>query len=371
MQKEITSRTELLDKDGNLVVCGWARRNLFVYDRERVRRRNRLKEWDFYQASDGDMLVQVNFFNIAIASAATAAVIDMRTGERAECASITLGTVNRLHLPEVSDKPNEFSYSKGGVSLRFVTTENSRKVTFSGKAKGKPLTVELEMEFEPEDENITIVTPFKGMSDRFFLTTKHNCMPCKGRVTYGEKTYEFAPDRTFGVLDWGRGVWPHKNEWYWGNGATYMDGKRFGFEITWKIGDESNATETCLFFRRQGAQDRRGGRGEISGHGRRLDEAVALHLGGRAFRCHYDSVLRQRYRSHRVRAARHEDASGARTVERVRRTRRRQEDRHQGHVRFLRICGERMVTPPRVMRGEVRGKGKYGIYGINLYGEIL
>ena len=58
MQKEITSRTELLDKDGNLAVCGWARRNLFVYDRERVRRRNRLKEWDFYQASDGNMLVQ-------------------------------------------------------------------------------------------------------------------------------------------------------------------------------------------------------------------------------------------------------------------------------------------------------------------------
>ena len=50
------------------------------------------------------------------------------------------------------------------------------------------------------------------------------------------------------MLDWGRGVWPHKNEWYWGNGATYIDGKRFGFEITWKIGDESHATETCLFF---------------------------------------------------------------------------------------------------------------------------
>ena len=136
MQNEITSRTELLDRNGNLAVRGWARRNLFVYDRSLVKRRRRLKEWDFYQASDGDMLVQVNFFNIAIASAATAAVIDMRTGERAECASITLGTKNRLHLPEVSDKPNEFSYSKGGVSLRFVTTENSRKVTFSGKAKG-------------------------------------------------------------------------------------------------------------------------------------------------------------------------------------------------------------------------------------------
>jgi hypothetical protein len=54
-------------------------------------------------------------------------------------------------------------------------------------------------------------------------------------------------------MDWGRGVWPHNCEWYWGNGSTYLydkDGNRhtFGFEITWLIGDDSNATETCLFY---------------------------------------------------------------------------------------------------------------------------
>ena len=41
--------------------------------------------------------------------------------------------------------------------------------------------------------------------------------------------------------------------WYWGNGAQYItdaNGEKhlFGFEITWAIGDESNATETCLFY---------------------------------------------------------------------------------------------------------------------------
>ena len=41
--------------------------------------------------------------------------------------------------------------------------------------------------------------------------------------------------------------------WYWGNGSKYItgpDGEKhlFGFEITWAIGNESNATETCLFY---------------------------------------------------------------------------------------------------------------------------
>ena len=43
-------------------------------------------------------------------------------------------------------------------------------------------------------------------------------------------------------------MWPHTNTWYWGNGSTYLDGKLFGFELTWGFGDESNATETAIFY---------------------------------------------------------------------------------------------------------------------------
>ena len=45
----------------------------------------------------------------------------------------------------------------------------------------------------------------------------------------------------------------YKMVWYWGNGSKVVqgpDGKdhMFGFEITWGIGDESNATETAIFW---------------------------------------------------------------------------------------------------------------------------
>ena len=248
MQKEITERTALLNEDGTLAVAGWARRNLFEYDRKLVGPRGRLKEWDFYQISNGTLMVQINFFNITIASAATASLIDMRNGRKLTCASLSLGTRNRYLLPEVSDTPNYFRYDKNGVYLEFDTCEEKRKLLFGGIAQGKKFRMRFDMYYGKDDENITIVTPFAGKPDRFFLTTKQNCMPCEGKVVWGKKEFVFDRTDTFAVLDWGRGVWPHKNVWYWGNGATYIDGKRFGFEITWKIGDESNATETCLFF---------------------------------------------------------------------------------------------------------------------------
>ncbi|MGN1118652.1 MAG: DUF2804 domain-containing protein, partial [Acutalibacteraceae bacterium] len=58
---------------------------------------------------------------------------------------------------------------------------------------------------------------------------------------------------TFCSLDWGRVHTPYSLVWYWGNGSTYLFDKNgekhiFGFEITWGIGDETNATETCLFY---------------------------------------------------------------------------------------------------------------------------
>ena len=78
-------------------------------------------------------------------------------------------------------------------------------------------------------------------------------MPCEGVFHTGREAVRFSKDDTFCVLDWGRVCTPYNLVWYWGNGSTWLtdeNGGRhiFGFEITWGIGDESNATETCLFY---------------------------------------------------------------------------------------------------------------------------
>ena len=249
MQNEIKENTKLLKEDGTLNVrSGWARRNLFDYDRKLVRPRGRLKEWDFYQISNGKYMVQISFFNITVASAATASIVELKTGKRLCSTSLSLFTRRRYALPVKSDQPNFFRYDKDGTYLEFDTSSTWKKLLFGGRTKGKQFKMHFKMTFPENQENITTVTPFDGKPTAFFLTTKQNCMPCEGVVTWGNVEYKFDKNDTFAVMDWGRGVWPHKNVWYWGNGSACIDGKIFGFDVTWKIGNPSEGTETCLFY---------------------------------------------------------------------------------------------------------------------------
>jgi Protein of unknown function (DUF2804). len=72
-------------------------------------------------------------------------------------------------------------------------------------------------------------------------------MPVTGNIKFGDFAYEFKPDSSFSLIDWGRGILPYRHKWWWGNGSTVIDGSRFGFNIG-EFGDTSNATENCLFY---------------------------------------------------------------------------------------------------------------------------
>ncbi len=246
-QNEITKQTKLLNSDGMLNNAGWCRRNLYLYNREDISAPKwRIKEWDFYQVGNDRFMVQICFANISIGAAATATLVDLKTGKSYAKTSLALFTKNRYAMPRNGDVPHEFHFAKGKTTLDIEVNESTRKIRFADTS-GQPFSMEFVMEMLPNHESITIATPF-AKKGRFFYTNKINCMPAEGKVVVGEKVFEFTKEDTFGVLDWGRGVWPHKNTWYWGNGSTVLDGKLFGFEITWGFGDESNATETALFF---------------------------------------------------------------------------------------------------------------------------
>ena len=255
-QIEYTSPTTLLDEKGNLLAKGWARHNLFKYERRLVKPRFRLKEWDFHQIQDGQYKVLINFFNITVGTSAAASIRDIRTGELiAENVVIIPFTRNKYLPPEIGDKTNKLVFDDKGIKMVYDTNleEGYRHVTFESTYKGEPIKYDFWEEIPEGHENITIVTPFPKKKNQFFLTTKQNCLPAEGYVQIGEKKISFTKDKSFGTMDWGRGIWPHKAEWYWGNGSTYLTDEKgekhtFGFEITWLIGDDSFATETCLFY---------------------------------------------------------------------------------------------------------------------------
>ncbi len=245
-QNEITKQTKLLNDDGTLNEIGWCRHNLFEYNREAISApKSRIKEWDFYQVGSREGMVQINFFNISLASAATVTYVNFKTGEVVKDVILYLGTINRFPVNRNGEQPYSFEH-RDKKNKKYMLLENcgdKRRLYF----KSDIIEADFTLQNNPQNESITIVTPFKNKT-RFFLTNKINCMPAEGFVKFSDKTVEFKGEEVFGVLDWGRGPWQHKNFWFWGNGSKWIDGKLFGFEITWGIGIEDNATETALFY---------------------------------------------------------------------------------------------------------------------------
>ena len=84
-QIEYTERTPLLNQDGTLNAKGWARHNVFEYDRNLVKKGIiSRKEWDFYQISNGKYAVQLNFANISFGGFISAKLIPKICQKRIE-----------------------------------------------------------------------------------------------------------------------------------------------------------------------------------------------------------------------------------------------------------------------------------------------
>lgn len=255
VQREYTEETPLLDSKGKLLAKGWARQNVFTYDRSKVKCGiMSRKEWDFYQISDGKYMLQMNFAHITVAGFIAVKFVNLQTGEIIiDNSQMFFGGKNKHVPPAKGDVPNRMKDKIGAAEFDFETKETERTLRYNAVIEDKPLQCDIRMEIPEGLENITTVLPFDEDPTRYFMTTKQNCMPCEGKFRYGDYTYTFSKKDTFAVLDWGRVNTIHKMVWYWGNGATYLtdeNGEKhtFGFEITWAIGNESNATETCLFY---------------------------------------------------------------------------------------------------------------------------
>ncbi len=250
IQKEYTEPTKMLENDGTLLAKGWARHNLFEYDRNSVTPVMRRKEWDFYQLSNGKYMVQISFANISLGGYASAVLVDIQNGKViSSTMSVFLGGKNKYVLPPKGDVPHRIDFKVGKAEFIVEAEEIKRRIYF----KKGDVECDFEMEVMSGLENITTIIPFKDLPKRYFMTTKQNSMPVSGAFKVGEQIYEFSRDDTFCVLDWGRVNTPYSLVWYWGNGSTYLTDEKgerhiFGFEITWGIGDESNATETCIFY---------------------------------------------------------------------------------------------------------------------------
>lgn len=247
MQRELTPGP-LHDARGHLIETGWAPEERRQYSRSAIKAPwYRIKEWDYYGIFGDEYGIAFVIADNSYMGLLSATWFDFTQPSEKSVAAIPLFTRGRLGMPESADK-GDIAASHKGVSLDFRHEPGGRRLILDCPAfdGGKGLSGELFLEQPPMDRMV-IATPFPNNPRAFYYNQKINCMPARGDVTVAGQTYSFSPDRHFGVLDWGRGVWAYDNTWYWGSASGLVEGRPFGFNIGYGFGDTSAASENMIF----------------------------------------------------------------------------------------------------------------------------
>lgn len=250
MQREIKSPGPLLDAQGHLREVGFAKSLLLSYDRKAVKASPlRIKEWDYYLVTNGRYALALTIADNSYMGLLSVSLLDFERPWFKTTSVMSVLPRGKTGLP-ASSKEGDVSVSTPRVQLAFTHEGGRRHLTchmadFEGK---KPILAEVWLGEEPE-ESMVIATPFAGQPDHFYYNQKINCMKASGNVHFDGRDYPFDEGDAVGTLDWGRGVWPYQNTWYWGSASGYVGGASFGFNIGYGFGDTSAASENMLFYK--------------------------------------------------------------------------------------------------------------------------
>lgn len=248
MQHEITASALLLDEKGNLREPGYAKRLLPIYRRADIKAPAAcIKEWDYYLVANDHFAVALTIADNGYMGLDSVSFLQFDEGWQMTRSPMRAFPMGRTGLPETSAAGDTASSGKRHA-LVFRHVPGGRELTFRMEDFLNRDTIEghLLLTQEPE-ESMVICTPF-DKPGHFYYNQKINCMRAAGTVRIGGQTYTFDPADSFGVLDWGRGVWTYHNTWYWGSASGQVDGVPFGWNIGYGFGDTSAATENVLFY---------------------------------------------------------------------------------------------------------------------------
>ena len=135
------------------------------------------------------------------------------------------------------------------LKLRFKKIGRHRLIDchFKNFLPGQDFSCQLDLA-ETQRDNLAIATPFEKGGKPFYYNQKINGLRVSGTGHLGARQFTFAPENTFGALDWGRGVWTYDNVWKWGSGNGVVDGKLVGFNLGYGFGYTTAATENIIYY---------------------------------------------------------------------------------------------------------------------------
>jgi hypothetical protein len=289
MEHRISGPGPLLDADGALAEPGWSDSPLLRYDRSAVKAPAwRIKEWDYYCVLARDFGIALTVSDNGYMGFVSATVLDFAARAETTETVMPLLTMGRFRMPPCSEE-GVVEVDEKGARIRFEARSGERRLSFSwpdfgaagaprpprtaccaplppGDAPRPPadgrvqagvgLEGEISLSERPGRASMVIATPFAGRGRRFYYNQKINCQDAEGGFRLGKREFRLERGSAFGVLDWGRGVWPWSNSWLWGSASGRVGGRvgdggegaSFGFNIGYGFGDTSAASENMVFY---------------------------------------------------------------------------------------------------------------------------
>lgn len=250
MQHEIKKRHALLDEKGHLIEPGYTKGLLMDYDRSAIKAGAlRIKEWDYYLITmDDEFAVALTVADNSYMGLDSISLIDFKEGWEQTTSPMLIMTMGKRKLPSGSDKGDVIANGKN-YFIRFKHHGDHRILSFKmdNFKDGKQIKGEIRLE-NIEQDSMVIATPFKEKKTAFYYNQKIVAMPATGKLEFDGKVYAFEEGKSFGLLDWGRGVWTYDNTWYWGAAHGMLGEHCFGWNIGYGFGDTSAASENMLFY---------------------------------------------------------------------------------------------------------------------------
>lgn len=243
-QHQFTRPQPVLDEKGR-PIPGWATEGILAYDRGAIKAPPyRIKEWDWFQINTDRIALQFTYGHASYAGQVGVMLFDFLEGKPIFTKDNTLALpFSSMKLGANAEKDGVIEFEKDNFRFRIETKDKNYTIFCSyDDFRADVVLTRL------NPESLVINVPFDEKPTAFYYNHKINCMAATGKATYAGQEYLFREGEAWGLLDWGRGVWPFHNEWYWSNSSGLVDGKVFGFNLGCGFGNTSTATENALFY---------------------------------------------------------------------------------------------------------------------------
>ncbi|MBN2157268.1 MAG: DUF2804 domain-containing protein [Candidatus Lokiarchaeota archaeon] len=254
MQKEITKSHDLLDNNGHLIETGKAKQLILKYDRSKVKASKlRIKEWDYYEILNENYGIILLYHDVGYLGVAQVTWMDFNTGNFEELQEQVWFSKGSMDLP--ADNEGDIIFDRNGNHWECLRRGEDRifKFNYPKFRKGVGISGEIKLREPTEMDSIVNVIPFKK-ENQFVYALKTNNMIPDGKVKIGNQEFEFSEEnRSNGLLDWTRAVFPYHVEWRWSSFNGKVDGTPFGLNIDYGItGFGTESSKDMIFYNYKG-----------------------------------------------------------------------------------------------------------------------